>query len=70
MCLLVGPDGALDLELSEEFGLLRLRLPLSRLESLRLLRELSDQPVTLLGQLATLRFLSAQGGVGFAQLLL
>ena len=70
MRLLVGPGGALDLELVKEVGLLRLRLPLSRLEGLRLLRELSDQPVSLLGKLAALRLLAPQGGVGFAQLLL
>ena len=70
MRLLVGPGGALDLELSKEVGLLRLRFPLSRLESLCLLRELSDQSVTLLGQLAALPLLAMQVGVGFTQLLL
>ena len=57
--LLVGPDGALDFELSKEVGLLRLRLFLSRLETLRLLRQLRDQSVTLLGQLAALLLLGA-----------
>ena len=46
---LVSPGGALDLELGEEVSLLRLRLPLSRLEGLRLLGKMSDQPVSLLG---------------------
>ena len=45
--LLVGPGRALDLELSKEIGFLRLCLPLSRLEGLRLLRELSDQSIML-----------------------
>ena len=68
--LLVGPGGALGSELGQEIGLLRLRIPLGRLESLRLLGELGDQPVPLLGQLAALCLLAAQSGVGFAQLLL
>ena len=68
--LLVGPGRALDLKLGKEVGLLRLHLPLSRLEGLRLLGELSDQPVSLLGHLAALHLLAPQGGVGFTQLLL
>ena len=67
---LVGPGGALNLKLGEEVGLFRLRLLLGRLEGLRLFSKLSDQPVPLFGQLATLRLLATQGGVGFAQLLL
>ena len=68
--LLVGPGGALGLKLSKEVGLFRLCLLLSRLEKLRLLRQLRDQSVTILGQFAALRLLTAQCGVGFAQLLL
>ena len=64
--LFVGPGGALDLELGKEVGLLRLCLPLSHIEGPRLLRELSDQPVTLLGQFAALRLFAAQGCIGFA----
>ena len=67
---LVGPGGALDLKLGEEVGLLRLHLRLGCLEGLRLFSKLSDQLVPLFGQLATLRLLATQGGVGFAQLLL
>src|SRR4051812_45294447 len=47
-----------------------LRLLLGLLEKLRLLRQLRDQPVTLLGQLVAVRLLGAQCGVGFSQLLL
>ena len=63
-------SGALNFEFSEEVSVLCLRLLLGRLESFRLLCKLSDQLVTLLGQLAALSLLAAQGGVGFAQLLL
>ena len=58
LSLLVGPDEALDLKLSKEVGLFRLRLLLSRLEKPRLLRQLRDQSVTLLGELTALRILS------------
>ena len=68
--LLVGPGGAFGRELSKEAGLLVLRLLLGLLEKLRLLRQLRDQPVTLLGQLAAVCLLGTQRGVGFTQLLL
>ena len=68
--LLVGPGRALDLKLGEEVGLRRLHLQLGRLEGFRLLGKLGDQAVPLLRQLAALRLLATQGGVGFAQLLL
>ena len=68
--LLISPGGAFGLELSKETGLLVLRLLLGLLEKLRLLRQLRDQPVTLFGQLALVRLLGTQRGVGFAQLLL
>ena len=68
--LLVGPGRALDLKLGKEVGLRRLHLQLGRLEGFRLLGKLGDQAIPLLGQLATLRLLATQGGVGFAQLLL
>ena len=67
---LVGPGRVLDLKLGEVVGLFRLRLLLGRHEGLHLLSKLSDQPVSLFSQLAALRLLAAQGGVGFAQLLL
>ena len=70
LSLLVGPDEALDLKLSKEVGLFRLRLLLSHLETLRLLHQLHDQSVMLLGKFAALCLLDAQHGVGFAQLLL
>ena len=66
----LGPGGTLGFKLGEEIGLLRLCLPLGRLEGLRLFGELSDQSASLLGQLVALRLLAVQSGVGFAQLLL
>ena len=55
--LLFGPGRAFGHELGKEAGLLVLRLLLGLLEKLRLLRQLRDQPVTLLGQLALVRLL-------------
>ena len=68
--LLVGPGRALELKLGKEAVLRRLRLQLGRLEVFRLFGKLGDQAVPLLRQLAALRLLATQGGVGFAQLLL
>ena len=67
---MVGPGGALDLKLGKKTRLLVLRLLLSLLEKLRLLRQSRDQPVALFGQLATVHLLGMKRGVGFAQLLL
>ena len=68
--LLVGPGGALALELGEERSLFLLCLLLRLLEQLLLLRQLRSQQITLRGKLAALLPLGAQGGVSLAQLLL
>ena len=68
--LLVGPGRALELKLGKEAGLHHLRLQLGRLDVFRLFGKLGSQVVPLLRQLAALRLLATQGGVGFAQLLL
>ena len=70
MGLLVCPGRALDLKLGDEAGLRRLRHKLGRLKGFCLLGKLGDQAVPLLRQLAALRLLAKQGGLGFAQLLL
>ena len=68
--LLVGPGGALALELGQESGLLLLGLILRLLEQLLLLGQLRRQQVALRGKLATLLLLGTMGGIGLAQLLL
>ena len=68
--LLVGPGGALALELGQESGLLLLGLVLRLLEQLLLLGQLRRQQVALRGKLATLLLLGTPTGIGLAQLLL
>ena len=70
LCLLVGPGGALALELVQESGLSLVRLVLRLLEQLLLLGQLRRQQVALRGKLATLLLLGTTGGIGLAQLLL
>ena len=69
--LLVRPGGALARELGQEGGFRLLRLPLRLLhKQLLLLCQLSGQQIALGGELTALLPFGAQGGVGFAQLLL
>jgi len=68
--LLVGPGGALALELGQKSSLLLLGLVLRLLEQLLLLGQLRRQQVALRGKLATLLLLGTPGGIGLAQLLL
>ena len=70
MGLLVGPGRALELKLGKEAGLRCLRLQLGPLQVFRLFGKLGGQAVPLLRQLAALRLLAMQCGLGFAQLLL
>ena len=64
--LLVGPAGALALELGQKSSLLLLGLVLRLLEQLLLLGQLRCQQVALCGKLAALLLLGAQGGIGLA----
>ena len=68
--LLVGPGGALALELGQESGFLLLGLVLRLLEQLLLLGQLRSKQIALRSELAALLPLDAQGGVNFTQLLL
>jgi len=60
--LLVGPGGAFDRKLSNEAGLLVLRLLLGLLEELLLFRQLRDKPVALFSQLAVVHLLGMKRG--------
>ena len=68
--LLVGPGGALALELGQKSSLLLLGLVLRLLEQLLLLGQLRSKQIALRSDLAALLPLDAQGGVNFTQLLL